>query len=118
MTHQTVLDSERLAQAQLDAYNQRDIHAFAACYADDVEFVRLPSGEVFCSGRDEVIQRYGSMFEEHPGLHCELVRRIVCGDFCYDEERVSGLVVGAEVHAVATYFVQDSLIRKAWFVRA
>ncbi len=109
--------SEELAQRQLDAYNNRDIEAFAMCYAENVQLFRLQSSEMFCEGRDQLRQSYGTMFATHPDLHCELVKRVVCGEIAIDEEKVSGLMADTQLHAVAIYEVKDGLICRAWFAR-
>jgi hypothetical protein len=108
---------EECAQAQLDAYNARDIDAFAAVYHEHVELIDLKTGVPFCSDRDDLTARYGKQFAEHPLLHCELVDRIVCPPYVIDEERVTGLVADRTVHAVATYEVRDGYIMRAWFIR-
>ena len=109
--------TETLAQRQLDAYNNRDIEAFAQCYAEDVQLLRLQSGEVFCHGREQLHDTYGKMFAEHPDLHCTLVNRIVCGEIAIDEEEVRGLMPDSILHAVAIYEVQNGIITRAWFAR-
>ncbi len=106
----------RLAQQQLDAYNARDIDAFAACYAEDVELMRFESGQVFCRGRAELYERYGAMFASHPLLHCQLVQRMVQGNIAIDQEDVVGLEEGRRKQAIAIYEVRNSLIQRAWFV--
>lgn len=108
---------ERCAQEQLDAYNGRDIDAFCAVYADDVELIDLHSGDVFCRGVDAMRERYGRMFAERTALHCTLVHRMVCGNTAIDEEHVTGLRDDGIVHAVAIYDVRDGFISRAWFVR-
>ena len=108
---------EECAQAQLDAYNARDIDSFAAVYAEDVQLIDLVTGTVFCDGRQSLIDRYGPMFAEHPELHCELVSRIIAPPFVLDEERVAGLRPNGTVHAVATYEVRAGMITRAWFLR-
>ncbi len=105
------------AQAQLEAYNARDIDAFARAYTDDVELVDLSTGTVFCHGIDELKSRYGRQFSEHPDLHCRLVSRIICPPYVIDEEDVSGLAPSGLVHAVATYECRDGKISRAWFLR-
>jgi len=105
------------AQAQLDAYNARDIDAFAHAYTEDVELIDLATGSVFCRGIDELRSRYGRQFSEHPNLHCRLISRIVCPPYVIDEEDVSGLAPSGQVHAVATYECCDGKIRRAWFLR-
>ena len=105
------------AQAQLEAYNARNIDAFAVVYTDDVQLIDLSSGNVFCNGIGELRLRYGRQFAEHPELHCHLVHRIVCPPFVIDEEQVAGLVEGSIVHAVATYECRNGKIARAWFIR-
>ena len=99
-------EAELLAQRQLDAYNARDIDAFAACYAADVQIFDLHSGEL----------RYGAQFERCPNLHAELTGRLVVGATAADQERVTGLTDGV-VLALAIYEVRDGLIQKVWFAR-
>ncbi|MBS1538170.1 MAG: nuclear transport factor 2 family protein [Bacteroidetes bacterium] len=108
---------ESAAQRQLDAYNARDITAFCAAYTSDVELINLLTGEVFCSGIEQMRQRYGRQFEQCSELHCKLTKRIVCGNVVIDEEQVSGLVAGQLVHATAIYEIQEGFIARGWFVR-
>ncbi|MDH3593114.1 MAG: nuclear transport factor 2 family protein, partial [Planctomycetota bacterium] len=61
---------EEAAQAQLDAYNARDIEAFLAAYDPAVEVAQLPSGEVTARGRDAMRPIYQGLFERAPDLHC------------------------------------------------
>ncbi len=102
---------------QLEAYNNRDIDEFAKWFDEDVELIQLKSNETFCSGRQQLIQIYGDMFEKSPELNCEIVNRIVCGNIVIDEEEVTGIRGGEFVHATAIYEIKDGLIRRAWFVR-
>lgn len=112
-----MLSPSELAQAQLDAYNARDIDAFCAVYADDVVLYDLVSGEATCTGLDAMRERYGKMFEQHPHLHCALVHRMVCGTMVIDEEHVAGLREDGIVHAIATYETSNGRITRAWFIR-
>ncbi|NQW29312.1 MAG: nuclear transport factor 2 family protein [Ignavibacteria bacterium] len=105
------------AQAQLDAYNALDIDAFVSIYHESIELIDLLTGQVFCNGIGELKARYQILFENNRNLHCKLVSRVCCGAFVYDEELVTGLSSAKEVHAVATYFVENGLIKKAWFVK-
>jgi len=108
---------EECAQAQLDAYNARDIEAFAAVYSHDVVLLDLKTGQPFCQGIDALRERYGTMFAEKTSLHCHLVNRMVCGNVAIDEEHVTGLRDDGIVHAIAIYETHQGLITKAWFVR-
>ena len=113
----TESDAARLAAKQLDAYNRGDIDDFASCYADDIELIRLRTGEVFVNGVDALREAYGRLFAQCPGLHVELMSRVICGAIAIDEEKVTGMEPGKTIHAVATYEVVDGLIRRAWFVK-
>jgi uncharacterized protein (TIGR02246 family) len=111
-------ESEALAQRQLDAYNARDLEAFAACFADDVEMRLLGSETVAWKGREALRKSYGPMFRDSPELHCELVNRIVMGPYVFDQEKVTGRGGGTgTTRVVATYEVRDGLIARIWFAR-
>ena len=110
--------ARKAAQLQLDAYNKGDISAFAAAYSDDVQLIDKEMDQVFCSGKAELIERYGKLFAENPSLRCELLKRTSTGQFVYDEERVTGHPTGKVVHAMATYHVNEQgLIDKVWFTK-
>lgn len=107
--------TERLAQAQLDAYNAHDIESFVQCYAPDVEVYDL-GGPMRYSGLEELRRIYGDVFATKPELHAHLVGRLVVGDTAVDQERVVGMRPdGREVHALAIYKVVDGKIAKVWF---
>ena len=108
---------EEAAQAQLDAYNARDVDAFLTAYHPDVTLARLPGDEVFARGHDEMRAIYGAMFERSPELHCRLVARVCHDRFVVDHEEVTGIADRGTVGAVAIYEVTDGLIRRAWFLR-
>lgn len=110
-------DVVKPVQAQLDAYNNRDVEEFSKWFAEDVELRRLQSDEVFCTSREQLVQIYGDMFKNSPELHCELVNRIICGEVVIDEEQVTGIRGGEHVHATAIYEVKNGLIQRAWFVK-
>jgi len=110
-------EAERLAQAQLDAYNARQIDAFVACYHPDVEVFDLHTGALRFQGRPAMRERYGAQFERCPELHAELVNRIAMKDTVVDHEHVVGLVAGEVVEAIATYHIEDHLIRRVWFAK-
>lgn len=110
-------ETERLAQAQLDAYNAHDIDAFLACYHEDVEIFDLHTAERMMQGLTAMRERYGKMFEELDELHARVVNRIVCGATAVDHERVIRKKGDDEVEVIATYQIDDNLIRRVWFAR-
>jgi hypothetical protein len=93
---------------QVQAYNQRDIDAFVACYADDA-VIEDARGRVLIRGRDELRAKYAAFFAASPTLHDEVPTRIELGEYVVDEERISGAPNG-EIHAVVVYHVTGDLI--------
>jgi uncharacterized protein (TIGR02246 family) len=77
--------AEDLVQRQLNAYNARDLDAFVATYAEDVEVYY--QGQLAYTGRDALRDRYRELFENAPRLHATVLRRDVDGDTVVDHER-------------------------------
>ncbi len=102
-------------QRQLDAYNARDLERFVAEYADDVRVFRPPATEPVLSGKAALAAHYANKRFNLPGLHAELVNRMVSGVTVVDHERIVGLPEGGVVEAIAVYRVADGLITAAWF---
>src|SRR5512138_3286700 len=82
---------EGFAQRQLDAYNARDLERFVREYTDDVVAYRLGSEQPFVSGKAALSEHYRKHRFGLPGLHAELVQRMVFGNKVIDLERVSGV---------------------------
>jgi hypothetical protein len=96
-------------QAQVDAYNARDIDAFVAAYAEDVVIVDS-SGRMIMSGQDTIREEYGVLFEASPDLRAEIVGRVSAGAWTVDHERVSR---GEETRELlVAYLVADKLISR------
>ena len=108
---------EAVVQAQLEAYNARDLDAFAATYADDVQLFQLPD-KLLTSGLAQLREHYAKLFRD-TRLHAEVVNRMVMGQTVVDHERVRlTLPEGAgTVEAIAIYEVANGKIAKVWFRR-
>ncbi|MEC7771259.1 MAG: nuclear transport factor 2 family protein [Bacteroidota bacterium] len=107
-------DAESIVQEQLDAYNQRDIEAFANTYAQDVELYQFPY-KLNIKGNSKLKEQYAVFFENTPDLHCEIKNRIVLGNKVIDEESVT--INGAIYRAVAIYEVENGEIEKVTFLQ-
>lgn len=107
-------DAESIVQEQLEAYNNRDIEAFADTYANAIELYNFPQS-LNLKGRSKLTQRYGSFFENTPDLHCEIQNRIVIGNKVIDHESVT--VNGMVVKAIAIYEVENGEIAKVTFIK-
>ena len=104
---------EEVVQRQLVAYNQKDLEAFIACYADDVQIFSHPD-ELILEGKNEMRKRYTERFKSS-NLHAQVVNRIVVGNKVIDHENVIGIDESV-VNAVATYEVRNGAIKKVWFI--
>ena len=107
------LDLTAPVQAQLEAYNRRDLEAFLACYAPDCR-MEDGAGAVMAADREAMRPLYAALFANSPELHVDVPTRIVAGSYVLDEEYVTGAHLPGfpeEVHGVAVYHVADGLIR-------
>ncbi|MBS0296139.1 MAG: nuclear transport factor 2 family protein [Proteobacteria bacterium] len=116
MTVEACLSPEAVAQAQLDAYNARDLDAFAACYAEDVEVYDFPNQPRY-SGQAALREFYAKRFSV-PTLKAVAKSRAVIGDRVVDHEEcwLNG-TDQPSVEVVVIYTVQAGLIRRVDFLR-
>jgi len=92
-------------EAQLEAYNNRDIDKFVVCFSENC-ICEDAEGNTLMQGREAMRERYGAMFAASPNLHCRIVHRAVVGSFVFDEERVVGRNgIDGEGHVMAVYTV-------------
>jgi hypothetical protein len=103
-----------VVQRQVEAYNRRDLVAFAATYRDDVQLFRMPSATPALTGRKALREFYASQRFNLPALHAEIVQRIAVGNKVIDHERVTG-VEAQPFEAVAVYEVVYGAIATVWF---
>lgn len=102
-------------QAQLVAYNARDLERFIACYTPDV-VIEDGAGKLLMQGHDAMRASYGPMFARYPELHCRLASRIRIGEYVVDEERITGRKPEGE-HAVAIYRLAGDKIAHVRFLK-
>jgi hypothetical protein len=105
-----------VVQAQLDAYNAKDLHRLLETYAPDAGQYTL-QGECLALGSAALKERFASRFAE-PDLHARLVSRTVVGNVVADLEVVTrNFPEGpGTLELLCLYEVSDGLIRRATFV--
>jgi hypothetical protein len=103
-----------VVQRQVEAYNNRDLDAFVACYSDAVEIFRMPAAEPMLSGRKQLAEFYASQRFGIVGLNAEILDRVVSGNKVVDHERIHGLR-SDPMEVIAVYDVAEGLIRRVWF---
>lgn len=68
--------NEELVQAQVDAFNDRDLERFLTFYVSDALIVD-GMGNQMMKGREGIRTFYGKLFEQSPKLHVKIRTRIV-----------------------------------------
>jgi hypothetical protein len=104
-----------IVQRQVEAYNARDLPAFAATYSETIQMIRLPATEPAIKNKAELIEFYGANRFMAPGLHAEILNRIVLGNKVIDHERITGLP-NSPFECVIVYEVENDLIQRVWSV--
>lgn len=107
--------SERVVQAQLDAYNARDLDAWLDTYSPDASQFMLHGG-LLAQGRAAIRQRMEARFQD-PHLHAQLLHRICMETTVVDHELVTRMLPDglAEVEMICVYEVEDGHIVRATF---
>ncbi|MCA3005726.1 MAG: nuclear transport factor 2 family protein [Planctomycetaceae bacterium] len=119
-------DPAIIVQAQLDAYNARDIDAFAATFTDDAVAYDLDSNTRRFAGMPALRERCGAQFVRCPAQRSLVVSRNVVGLYVFDLELITGTVDDAGRPAepytlMAVYRVRGpggpgaGLIEAMWF---
>lgn len=106
---------EELANAQLEAYNNRDIDAFLIPYSDTVK-VYDGSKKLLYQGKDTMREQYAGMFESRPDLYCNLLNRIAVGNTVVEHEEVT-FEKGRTGTYIVMYKVSENKIQEVHFVQ-
>lgn len=97
---------------QLAAYNDGDVEAFVAEFAEDTVVAGFDDEEPMAVGEDEIRELYGRQFEA-VSPEAEVLSRIALGEYVVDHERVEQNG-GEELEAVGVYRVVDGEIAGLW----
>ncbi len=108
-----------IVDRQLEAYNARDIEAFAATYHNDIEIHSFSKGLVY-KGKSTLVERYGKVFEKLAYLNARSLTRMVQGQTLVDHELAQSSSTSKDdiersVKVIAAYQVEDGLITKVTF---
>ncbi len=104
-----------VVQAQLEAYNAKDLDALMSTYAPDAQQFAL-HGPLLAQGIEAIRPRYQERFAE-PDLHARLISRSVTGNFVTDVEIVTRNFPEGRgtVEMLCVYEVVDGRIARASF---
>jgi uncharacterized protein (TIGR02246 family) len=106
---------EAIVDAQIAAYNRRDLEGFLSFYAEDAVLANHPD-QVTQTGKAEMRTRYQKRFSNH--VHAEIIKRVTFGRFVIDHERVvAAPPAEGTIEAVAVYEIKDGKIVRVTFLR-
>lgn len=105
---------EAIVDAQLAAYNRRDLEGFLSFYAEDAVLAKHPD-QVTQTGKVEMRIRYQRNFS-NPNVRAEIIKRVAFGRFVIDHERVVAPPAKGEFEAVAVYEIKDGKIVRVTFL--
>ena len=106
---------EAIVDAQLAAYNRRDLEGFLSFYAEDAVLANHPD-QVTQTGKVEMRARYQLRFS-NPNVHAEIIKRVTFGRFVIDHERVvAAPPAEGTLEAVAVYEIKDGKIGRVTFL--
>lgn len=101
-----------LADQQLMAYNAHNLEGFVAPYADSVVIYDMSSNKIQVKGKEDMRKRY-SFLNTVDVLHCNLINRIVDGNFVIDHEEI--ISKNGKFYGIAIYEAKDGKIVRVWF---
>lgn len=82
--------TEKIVQANLDAYNNRDIETFMFYISDSIKVYNFGEPEPVIDGKSEVKEVYKSYFNSSPNLHSKIIKRIIFDNKVIDYEHITG----------------------------
>jgi uncharacterized protein (TIGR02246 family) len=102
-------------ERQVAAYNQRNLEAFVALFADDATLYAYPD-EVLLQGKTALRAAYGKLFAEAHSLRAVVHERIIQGRYAIDQETTMGMPGKPDATGVAIYEINNGLITRVWFL--
>lgn len=108
-------EARSVADAQLVAYNAKNMEGYLALFHDDATLINLPGQEIVAQGTEAIRAMYEVRFET-PGLRCEVNQRSEIANVAIDRETVytDG---NPPVDILAMYEVVDAKIKRIFFIR-
>jgi len=107
---------EKVVQQQLDAYNARNLDAWAATYAADAQQFEYPD-TLLAEGIAQIRERAAPRFTES-NLHAKLIKRSAVGNIVVDHEMVTRTFAegAGQIELLCIYEIKNDRIQKASFV--
>ncbi|MFF7633180.1 nuclear transport factor 2 family protein [Kitasatospora sp. NPDC008050] len=105
-------EPREVVEQQLTAYNNHDIDAFVATYAEDVTVNRANGSQL--QGRPALRDTYAGLFAKG-SCRAEIVGRLTEGDWVVDHEIARG-ITDEPLRVLVAYRVREGLIDRVDFL--
>ena len=113
---QELTDIKIIAQKQMEAYNSRNIEAYANLFSDDIKVYDFPK-QLRYQGKDKLIERYESFFKNTPELFSFIEKRIISDNTIIDQEKVIYKKGGTPKEFVVMYVVENQKIVEVYYIK-
>jgi len=111
-------EPEQIVQANLEAYNDKDIEGFMSYFTEDIQIRNYDTGEVTANGTQAVREIYDRLFRASPDLHSRILKRTVFGNKVIDHEYITGRNGSADpLELVLIYEVRGDKIHRIAVMR-
>lgn len=109
---------EQVVQANLNAYNNRNIEGFMSSIHPDIKIFALGETIPTAEGAAQVRRMYQELFDLSPKLHSTILKRIVFGDKVIDHESIVGRRGSPDIYElVLIYEVKEEKIFRITVIR-
>jgi hypothetical protein len=103
---------ESVVDAQIDAFNRRDLDAFLSYYSSDAKVYDHPD-RLRWSGKDALRKEYAALFSKMPTARVTVASRILQAPYVIDQEELDP-GNGQPTRSVVTYQVRAGRIVAVW----
>tara|TARA_B100000497_G_C7649668_1_gene390778 strand:+ start:923 stop:1318 length:396 start_codon:yes stop_codon:yes gene_type:complete len=117
MNKKRSMDSSKIVQHYMDAYNRRDVDDFLSFMHPDFESSLFDERRTLCMGLKDARTLYSNRFKENPDLFVTTLGRIANDNIVVDNQLIEHFDGGKTIRAISIFELEDGLVRRASFAR-
>lgn len=112
-----IMDSSKIVQQYMDAYNRRDVNAFLSYMHPDFESSLFDEKKILCANLEKAKVLYAKRFSENPKLFVTTLGRITNDNIVVDNQLIEHFDDGKTIRAISIFELKDGLVWRASFAR-